>query len=136
MLDGAAAAMTACPSNATPEVMQIVRKSKGHIASSPGLDGTLEAINAHETDTINCELPSEITILKEQAKRRNSRGHSSGRHKDSNRLLQDLVLAGLCCATVLLAMASAKMLGPLSEYLMIPVEKAADLAVKMTTNIF
>lgn len=136
MLDGAAAAMTACPANASLEVMQTVHKSRGHIASRPGLDGTLEAIEAHETDTVSYELPAKTDIAEEQSRHKKYRERSSGHHKVGRNLLLDLLLAGMCCLSVLLAMASAKLFGPFSAYLMIPVDKAAAMAAKWTANIF
>lgn len=136
MLDGTAAAMTACPANATVEVMHSVRKSGGHIAGKPALAGVIEAIDAHASGTVSSELPEDILSLQESERTQKPRGHSAGHHKIDSNLLLDLVLAGVCGLTVLLAMASAKLLGPLSKYLMVPVEKAAAMAAKLAEDVF
>lgn len=127
MLDGTAAGMTACPSNATIEVMQTVHKSRGHVSRQPSLAGTIDAIEAYESGTVNSSLPEDIAILIESARNMAPRERSSGRHGIYTAFARDFILVGLCCLAVLLALASARLLGPLSRYLMLPVERMAEL---------
>lgn len=48
---------TACPSNAAPEVIEVVHRTGGHIASHRHLSGVMEIIDAYRSGTIRCELP-------------------------------------------------------------------------------
>lgn len=134
MLDGTAAAMTACPSNATVAVMRTVHDSGGHIARKPSLAGVLEAIESHESGAVNNELPADITLMEKSARNNNPLERSTGHHRMVPGVLRDVILLGLCFIAVLFALASAGMLGPLSRYLMLPVEKAAAFLVKLTAG--
>ncbi|MEI6971039.1 MAG: HAD family hydrolase [bacterium] len=132
MLDGTAAAMTACPANASVEVMQAVHRSFGHISRQSTLAGTIEAIQAYESGTVNSELPPDIALLLESARRRNPTARDSGRDAMIKDLLRELFIVALCCSAALLALASAGMLGSLSKHIMLPVERAAELVALLT----
>ena len=57
MLDGHAAAMTGCPRNSDPEIVQLVHESGGHISDEPSLSGTLDVIKAHRANAARSEIP-------------------------------------------------------------------------------
>jgi hypothetical protein len=44
MLDGAAAAMVACPANAVDEVKRVVRAGRGYVSPHPWGEGVADAI--------------------------------------------------------------------------------------------
>ena len=44
MLDGSSAAMVACPSNAMPEVQELVRRNAGYVSPHPWGEGVADAI--------------------------------------------------------------------------------------------
>ena len=48
---------TACPANAAPEVIEVVHRTGGHIASDRSLGGVIEVLNAYETGMVNSRLP-------------------------------------------------------------------------------
>jgi len=135
MLDGTSASMTACPSNATVEVMRTVQKSGGHISRKPALAGTIESIEAHETGTVNSNLPDDIVFQEECARAMIPSDHSGDRHSNTS-LVNNTILVILCLAAVLLTLASCRMLGPLSTYLMVPIEKAAESVANLVEMLF
>lgn len=57
MLDGTTAAMTGCPANSKPELMEVVHKAQGHVARTRSLSGVMEIIDAHVNDTVDSTLP-------------------------------------------------------------------------------
>ncbi len=48
---------TACPSNAAAEVVDVVHRTHGHIASDHSLDGVMEILAAYETGTLRDTRP-------------------------------------------------------------------------------
>lgn len=57
MLDGGIAALTGCPANSEPEVMEVVHSAGGHIASKRALAGVMDVLAAHESGEIHSDLP-------------------------------------------------------------------------------
>jgi hypothetical protein len=57
---------TACPGNAAPEVIEVVSKTKGHIATHRNLAGVMEIIGAYETGQINSELPASLIAFRDE----------------------------------------------------------------------
>ncbi|MDI6774312.1 MAG: HAD family hydrolase [Verrucomicrobiota bacterium] len=56
-LDGAVSRHTGCPMNSEPEIMWIVHKNGGHIASKPSLAGVIEILDAYESGNVRSALP-------------------------------------------------------------------------------
>ena len=57
MLEGDVAAHTGCPVNSEPEVMEVVHKSGGHIASGRALSGVMEILEATLSGNVRNDLP-------------------------------------------------------------------------------
>jgi HAD superfamily hydrolase (TIGR01484 family) len=51
------AAMTGCPRNAKPEVVELVHENGGHIARARNLAGAIEVLDAYLTGTVCSNLP-------------------------------------------------------------------------------
>jgi len=126
MLDGAAAAMTGCPSNSEVEVMDAVHSSGGHIAGRPSLGGVLEVIEAYRSGTVSCELPEKWSATPRQD--RLGQPHRSKRHKrPSVRVYAILALVGYI---VLLAFANFGLV-PFSSLIMKPVTLVGKVIQKI-----
>jgi len=50
---------TACPSNAAPEVVEVVHRTHGHIAAERSLGGVMEILSAYESGRGNDRLPDD-----------------------------------------------------------------------------
>jgi len=57
MLDGSVAKLTGCPENAEVDVMGVVNRIGGHIASKKILGGVIEILDAYLEGKVNSELP-------------------------------------------------------------------------------
>ena len=57
MLDDSVAAMTGCPSNSEPEVMESVSRARGHVSDKPSLAGVLQVMDAYRTGAISSAVP-------------------------------------------------------------------------------
>jgi hydroxymethylpyrimidine pyrophosphatase-like HAD family hydrolase len=57
MMDPSIAGHCACPSNAAPEVIEMVNLHGGHIARQPHLAGVVEILHAFENNTVDSRLP-------------------------------------------------------------------------------
>lgn len=82
MLDGTAAAMTGCPANAEADVMEIVQKSGGHVATERGLAGVIEIMDAIQNGTVNSKLPDwwvPNRLQKNPKSSRRNMSHTGGR---------------------------------------------------------
>ena len=136
MLDGSIAGMTACPANATSEVMRTVHRSKGHISAKFSLAGTLEAIDAHTNGGVNSKFPADFRELESAAAARPLPAGSDGhRHLTEGSLVKDILLFTACAAAALFALASCSLLGPLSQVLMRPIDMVAAFLARLTSNL-
>ncbi len=118
MLDNSVAAMTACPSNARAEVMQVVHETQGHISRSPSLAGVLEAIDAHIAGNVTGALPVNWEDLRLDRQRSGAYAHSIRKRRPSKRgkALREMLIIGAAGGTMLLVLGHFGMLGPLSPY--------------------
>jgi len=57
MLESDVARFTGCPANSEAEVIEVVHKSGGHIASKRSLSGVMEILDAYMTDSVRSDLP-------------------------------------------------------------------------------
>ena len=97
---------TACPANASPEVVETVHRTGGHIAKARHLSGVLEILSAYETGSIRSEFPEDWTPPASISNPiRSPGGHSGPPRKGMSSLL--LFLAALY--TTLLVLASFQM---------------------------
>jgi hypothetical protein len=66
MLAGDIASHTGCPSNSEPEVMEVVHRSGGHIATGRTLAGVLEIMEATQAGSVRSDLPENWRPPEEQ----------------------------------------------------------------------
>jgi len=118
MLNGSTAALTGCPDNSDPEVIETVHQSGGHIARTRALAGVLEVIAAHRAGKPRSELPE---WWHDPGRRAN--GRTQPRRKDSSsrkrRTVRNILMAASAYAA-LMAFASCGLI-PMSGLFMKPV---------------
>lgn len=112
--------LTACPSNAAPEVVEAVHRTHGHIASESNLDGVLEVLTAYEQGKIDDQLPADWEASEAEAGG-TTRPHSRG-------------IRGVLGTTLLIVMILYTTLLVVATFVRIPgrglVLKPYDIAVK------
>jgi HAD superfamily hydrolase (TIGR01484 family) len=110
---------TACPGNAVPEVMEVVHRTGGHIATQRSLSGIVEILGAYETGLIRSELPPGLAELREEGNPVTTPSHSS---HSRDRTMGSLLFLGVLYVTTLV-LASFGLLGPLGPVIMQPYNK-------------
>jgi HAD superfamily hydrolase (TIGR01484 family) len=130
MFDSGVSQRVGCPANAEPEVMQVVSKRGGHIATKPDLSGVLEILQAYSSGTVRNALPES---WKDPAMGSNPRHWKAEKQKPPGRWNTPLLIA-ICSYTILLGLAGGHFLGRgLSMLILKPVvfitAKLAELSV-------
>ncbi|MCE9613155.1 MAG: HAD hydrolase family protein [Lentisphaerae bacterium] len=90
MLDGAVAGMVGCPSNSDADVIEVVHKAGGHVASHRALRGVMDVLDAYTEGTVCSDLPRDWTPAVEPsnpARSRISKGASRRKNPRSHPLL-------------------------------------------------
>lgn len=133
MLVPEVAAMTACPANAKPEVIELVHRHGGHISAFPIMEGTLDGIAAHSNETVSSSLPDDWeAIVTKQAAPRSSRRRSHTREIS----IRDTVILLAVIGALLIVLARFGILGGhLSRLIMWPVRKAIQILVRLTAMV-
>jgi hypothetical protein len=131
MLGGQVAAMTGCPANSDAEVMEVVHRSRGHIAKGRALAGVVEILDAYREGTVSSDLPEDWTPPSD---RYNPRPSKSRRHRRQGHPV-GIALAMLGVYAVLLVFANFRLLGPLSGIVMLPYRLALALFQKAMTHL-
>lgn len=132
MLDGSCAVMSGCPANACVSVMETVSRNHGHLASRPGLEGTIEAINAHLSGNVNSELPASWAETSLQSM--NGIPGALPRHREHEHYVDTMKSAALILASAaaaMLALASQGLLGGASRFIMKPFEWIVGLLAEL-----
>jgi HAD superfamily hydrolase (TIGR01484 family) len=121
MLDGSVAKLMGCPSNAETDVMGVVHKNGGHIASKKMMGGVIETLDAYRDNHITSDLPEWWVPTREQENPRSA--HRSmglpNRKKKRGRKAAAGWLGVLIGYAVLMVFASFGLI-PLSELILKP----------------
>jgi hydroxymethylpyrimidine pyrophosphatase-like HAD family hydrolase len=137
MLDGSVAKLTGCPVNAEIDVMAVVHRSKGHIATKKVLEGVVEVLRAYLEDKVVSDLPEWWAPNKHQQNPRSSKrmtGSAPKRGKHSKPKVAAGWLGVLVAYTVLLAFASFGLI-PFSGHILKPFSVMMDLVQKLMSWI-
>jgi hypothetical protein len=116
MMEMNASCRTACPGNAAPEVMEVVHRTGGHIASERSLSGVMEILAAYETGQIHCELPAGLRELREEGNPVTLPHRTS---RASNQTTGFILFMGVVYTTMTV-LASFGLLGPLGPVILKP----------------
>ncbi len=133
MLDGSVAKLTGCPENAEVDVMAVVKRSGGHIASKRILGGVIEIMDAYLEDKVSSELPTWWMPNKKQKNPRSSSrtmNHPTKRAKKHNPQVAAGWLAVLVGYAVLLVFASFGLI-PFSSKILKPFTFMMDIVQKI-----
>jgi len=131
ILDGRTAKLTGCPANSEPEVIEVVHRAGGHIASENSLAGVLEILDAYMTDTVKSDLPA---TWKNPSTLPNDRPQRTDRHRKKRPPLMNPWLVGAMTYVVLLALASFSLI-PLSRWIMWPFTFTFGLIEKLVRSL-
>jgi len=128
MLDESVAAMTGCPGNSEPEVMEQVSRVKGHVADKPSLGGVLQVLEAYRTGAISSALPAAVVSAPRRDGFPRRRKHTPRHRLPSFRVL---ALLAVISYTALLVFANFGLL-PASGFIM----KPYNLFLKVVEKVF
>jgi HAD superfamily hydrolase (TIGR01484 family) len=123
---------TACPANAAPEVVETVRRMKGHIAENRSLAGVLEVLDAYETGAVNSNLPAH---WQDPSQRANPLGvPRRDRVKTREKVAGTLIFVG-AVYTTLVALASFGMV-PFAQAIIRPYQRLIDFVELIIGKLF
>lgn len=135
MLDGSVAKLTGCPENAEVDVMAVVKRSGGHIASKKILGGVIEILDAYLAGKVNSELPEWWSPNRQQRNPRSAHramNHPPKKPKKRNPQVAAGWLAVLILYAVLLAFASFGLV-PFSGKILKPFSWLMEIVQKIMT---
>lgn len=130
MMDPKIAELCGCPSNAAPEVMNLVSIRRGHIATAPALSGAIEVIEAFETNRVQSTLPATWQDPAMQSNPLPPKPHRKRNHSHERRPWARIILWILIACTVLTVFASFGMI-PFSERIMQPYRIIEGLVTRL-----
>jgi len=137
MLDGTVAKYVGCPDNAETDVMQVVNKVGGHVASRKVMGGVVDVIDAYLDDCVNSELPDWWVANKHKKNPKSTRRqmNHSPKHKQQNKKrIRTIIIVVMISYSVLLAFANFGVI-PMSGLIRKPVKMLMDLIV-MVLELF
>lgn len=136
MLDGTVAGRTGCPVNAEVDVMEVVHKGGGHIATQRGLEGVVEIMDAWLNGTVNSTLPDGWVPNHQQKnpKTVGRRMNHPARHSGPQSSRIGIRLGFLAGYTVLVVFASVGAI-PFSGVIMKPFTLVAQLVEKILQTL-
>ncbi len=138
MFDKSVAALTGCPENAEIDVMDVVHRRGGHIASARVLAGVIEIMDAYSNGKINSALPEWWTpnkVQKNPHTMRRNMNHPARRSRMSRPKIAAGWLVVLILYSVLLVFASFGLI-PFSGKILAPFVKLADVVQKALDFIY
>ena len=127
MLEGDVAGLTGCPANSEAEVIEVVHRSDGHIASKRSLSGVMEILDAYMTGSVRSDLPDKWN---HRLQRHNPESTRSLRDDDKPGNVAGLWLAIVVVYAVLVVFASFDLL-PFSGIVMMPFSWLVSLILRV-----
>lgn len=137
MLDGVVAKFMGCPENAETDVMAVVSKSGGHVASRKFMGGVIDVIDAYLENHVSSELPEWWVANKEKKNPRSVKrqmNHPPKPQKSDKRKIITIGTIVMIIYSVLLVFANFGII-PFSDIIRKPVLLAMELVVKILESI-